>query len=592
MNELTSRTKWWKLWRWRERERGLNQWPSSWPSVLKATSILSLYMVLIEDLYYFVIGGMAIAAAFACDQEEYSVVLITHSAHKNLSVHLATKNVECLPVSTPAVVAPYEDDGPEGTLQPKFLLQKHEITRQHRQECIHNVERIFGDGPSLEGDLIVINLFALEGWSLAELFCVPCIVAAPYVVPYSAPSSFEHYFRKELPLLYEYLQEAPINKASNGVAVEGLIDLFERQLMLCLQLGWMERCYPLDVATFYRGLGIVEKCSVEAKPLSFYDSSFVRIQYGFSEEVVECPGYWPSNVRACGFWFLPFEWQFSCNKCGEISALLSSGHLSPKDEMCSAHAELQSFLKTPASLPPVFIGLSSVGRQVFVTCSMGFLRNPEAFLGVLQKAVDITSHRFILFSAGFDPLDAAIQKIAADASSGSEQKQFSEDGTLLFGGRLFCFSGSIPYKWLFPRCAAAIHHGGSGSTAAALHAGIPQVICPFMLDQFYWAERMFWLGVAPEPLKRNYLLPDENDDVCVMEAANMLARAINYALAPEGKACASEIAELLSHEDYRSRIISEVEFYFTGWSVGSFKDHQGRDQLFQLNEALRLGFSA
>ncbi|KAI8532182.1 hypothetical protein RHMOL_Rhmol11G0193500 [Rhododendron molle] len=535
MNELTSRTKWWKLWRWRERERGLNQWPSSWPSVLKATSILSLYMVLIEDLYYFVIGGMAIAAAFACDQEEYSVVLITHSAHKNLSVHLATKNVECLPVSTPAVVAPYEDDGPEGTLQPKFLLQKHEITRQHRQECIHNVERIFGDGPSLEGDLIVINLFALEGWSLAELFCVPCIVAAPYVVPYSAPSSFEHYFRKELPLLYEYLQEAPINKASYGV---------------------------------------------------------LYFEYGFSEEVVECPGYWPSNVRACGFWFLPFEWQFSCNKCGEISALLSSGHLSPKDEMCSAHAELQSFLKTPASLPPVFIGLSSVGRQVFVTCSMGFLRNPEAFLGVLQKAVDITSHRFILFSAGFDPLDAAIQKIAADASSGSEQKQFSEDGTLLFGGRLFCFSGSIPYKWLFPRCAAAIHHGGSGSTAAALHAGIPQVICPFMLDQFYWAERMFWLGVAPEPLKRNYLLPDENDDVCVMEAANMLARAINYALAPEGKACASEIAELLSHEDYRSRIISEVEFYFTGWSVGSFKDHQGRDQLFQLNEALRLGFSA
>ncbi|KAF7126770.1 hypothetical protein RHSIM_Rhsim11G0131100 [Rhododendron simsii] len=483
---------------------------------------------------------------------------------QNLSGHLATKNVECLPVSTPAVVAPYEDDGPEGTLQPKFLLQKCEITRQHRQECIHNVERIFGDGPSLEGDLIVINLFALEGWSLAELFCVPCIVAAPYVVPYSAPSSFEHYFRKELPLLYEYLQEAPINKAS-----------------------WMERCYPLDVATFYRGLGIVEKCSVEAKPLSFYDSSFARIQlqafhcgmielrlpcyckillsiterYGFSKEVVECPGYWPSNVRACGFWFLPFEWQFSCNKCGEISALLSSGYLSPKDEMCSAHAELQSFLKTPASLPPVFIGLSSVGRQVccynctalrctiFYQHHMGFLRNPQAFLGVLQKAVAITSHRFILFSAGFDPLDAVIQKIAADASSGSAQKQFCEDGTLLFGGRLFCFSGSIPYKWLFPRCAAAIHHGGSGSTAAALHAGIPQVICPFMLDQFYWAERMFWLGVAPEPLKRNYLLPDENDDVCVMEAANMLARAINYALAPEVKARASEISELLSHED-------------------------------------------
>lgn len=69
-----------------------------------------------------------------------------------------------------------------------------------------------------------------------------------------------------------------------------------------------------------------------------------------------------------------------------------------------------------------------------------------------------------------------------------------------------------------------------------------------MLDQFYWAERMFWLGVAPAPLKRNHLLPDENDDLCPMEAANMLVRAINHALAPEVKARATEIAEILSRE--------------------------------------------
>ena len=52
-----------------------------------------------------------------------------------------------------------------------------------------------------------------------------------------------------------------------------------------------------------------------------------------------------------------------------------------------------------------------------------------------------------------------------------------------------------------------------------------QVVCPFMLDQFYWAERMFWVGVAP----------DENDDNCVREAANMLARAINHVLSPKVK---------------------------------------------------------
>ncbi|XP_028088622.1 sterol 3-beta-glucosyltransferase UGT80A2 isoform X2 [Camellia sinensis] len=477
----------------------------------------------------------AIAAAFAFDQEQYRVVLVTHSAHKNLSSHLAAKNVEYLPVSSPPVLSPYEDDGPAGTVKLSFSLQKRRITKEHRLECISNVEQIFGGGPSLEGDFIVINFFALEGWNLAELFHVRCIVAAPYVVPYSAPSSFERYFREELPPLYEYLQEAPIDQVGWKDVIHWMWPLFTEDWG-----SWRSdelKLSPWPFTVYLSNCFFIGQDPVTGLP-AWHD------RYGFSKEVVECPGYWPSNVRVCGFWFLPLEWQFSCNKCAEISALISSEHLNTKDEnvMCSAHAELQSFLKTPASLPPVFIGFCSVG-------SMGFLRNPQAFLEVLRTIVDITSHRFILFSAGFEPLDAAIQKIADDASSGSEQRQFSEDGISIFGGRLFCFSGSVPYKWLFPRCAAAVHHGGSGSTAAALHAGIPQVVCPFMLDQFYWAERMFWLGVSSEPLKTNHLLPDESDDTCVREAANMLTRALNYALSSKVKARSSEIAERLSLED-------------------------------------------
>jgi sterol 3beta-glucosyltransferase len=33
--------------------------------------------------------------------------------------------------------------------------------------------------------------------------------------------------------------------------------------------------------------------------------------------------------------------------------------------------------------------------------------------------------------------------------------------------------GSVPHEWLFPHCAAAVHHGGAGTTAATLRAGIP-----------------------------------------------------------------------------------------------------------------------
>ncbi|XP_030959473.1 uncharacterized protein LOC115981463 [Quercus lobata] len=128
------------------------------------------------------------------------------------------------------------------------------------------------------------------------------------------------------------------------------------------------------------------------------------------------------------------EWQFSCKECSEISALVSLGNLQRKDELCSAHIDLHTFLKT-LSTPPIFVGLSSVG-------SMGFLKNPQAFLHVLRTVIEITSYRFILFTAGFEGLDAAVRMIAAEASSCSGQTQLSEDCISLFNSRLFCFTGS------------------------------------------------------------------------------------------------------------------------------------------------------
>lgn len=69
-----------------------------------------------------------------------------------------------------------------------------------------------------------------------------------------------------------------------------------------------------------------------------------------------------------------------------------------------------------------------------------------------------------------------------------------------------------------------------------------------MLDQFYWAERMFWLGLSPEPLKRNQLLPEEDDEITIKDAASALSRAINFALSSKVKANASEIAQRLTCE--------------------------------------------
>lgn len=76
-----------------------------------------------------------------------------------------------------------------------------------------------------------------------------------------------------------------------------------------------------------------------------------------------------------------------------------------------------------------------------------------------------------------------------------------------------------------------------------------QIICPFMMDQFYWAEKMTWLGVSPQPLARNQLLPEEsNDDERIMEAAQVVAKAAYDALSSKARASAMAIAETLSLE--------------------------------------------
>lgn len=54
----------------------------------------------------------------------------------------------------------------------------------------------------------------------------------------------------------------------------------------------------------------------------------------------------------------------------------------------------------------------------------------------------------------------------------------------------------IDHAEVLPRCLAAVHHGGAGTTAAALRAGVPQVICAVQADQPYWGRALARLGLA------------------------------------------------------------------------------------------------
>ena len=57
-------------------------------------------------------------------------------------------------------------------------------------------------------------------------------------------------------------------------------------------------------------------------------------------------------------------------------------------------------------------------------------------------------------------------------------------------------AGAVPHRWLFPRASAVIHHGGAGTTAAVMRAGVPSAVVWFLGDQPTWGTRIARLGVG------------------------------------------------------------------------------------------------
>jgi len=58
------------------------------------------------------------------------------------------------------------------------------------------------------------------------------------------------------------------------------------------------------------------------------------------------------------------------------------------------------------------------------------------------------------------------------------------------------YQAYAPFGLLLPRAAALVHHGGIGTSAQALRAGIPQALTPMGFDQFDNAMRLELLGVG------------------------------------------------------------------------------------------------
>ncbi|GMK57457.1 hypothetical protein CspeluHIS016_0402910 [Cutaneotrichosporon spelunceum] len=108
---------------------------------------------------------------------------------------------------------------------------------------------------------------------------------------------------------------------------------------------------------------------------------------------------------------------------------------------------------------------------------------------------------------------------------------------------------NVPHDWLLPRCAMAIHHGGSGTTHSACAAGVPSIILPTVADQYFWARVMVDIGVADHVLRMHRL------DVVKLRAAIAFADT----RAPQERARA--IGEAMGREDGVSAAVAAIEAF-------------------------------
>lgn len=163
------------------------------------------------------------------------------------------------------------------------------------------------------------------------------------------------------------------------------------------------------------------------------------VLHAFSPTVVPCPADWPAWARTTGYWFLPSS--------------------ASDDEMPS---DLMTFLA--AGPAPVYIGFGSM-------VGIDPARTGRIVIEALRRA--------------------EVRGVIATGWGGVQIEHASDQIRVV---------SSLPHERLFPLVGAVVHHGGAGTTGAALRACVPSVICPYGMDQPFWARRLEALGAAPAPL--------------------------------------------------------------------------------------------
>ncbi|WP_333893043.1 glycosyltransferase [Mycolicibacterium gadium] len=108
----------------------------------------------------------------------------------------------------------------------------------------------------------------------------------------------------------------------------------------------------------------------------------------------------------------------------------------------------------------------------------------------------------IFFGFGSMPVESAVDTLAM---IGTTCEELGERAVVCAAGTDFTdvpvpdhvkVVSAVNYAKIFPACRAVVHHGGAGTTAASLRAGVPTLILSTDLDQTLWGVRVKRLKVG------------------------------------------------------------------------------------------------
>lgn len=202
----------------------------------------------------------------------------------------------------------------------------------------------------------------------------------------------------------------------------------------------------------------------------------VPYTYMWSPSLIPKPKDWGPEIDVTGFVFLD----------------LASSYTPPDD--------LKAFLDRGD--PPVYIGFGSI-----------VVDDPDAFTEMIFEAVKMVGCR-ALVSKGWGGFGSN-----ADCPD-----------------NIFMLENT-PHDWLFPRCAAVIHHGGAGTTAIGLKTAKPTMIVPFFGDQPFWGAM-----VSKAKAGAHECIPYKKLN------AERLAEGIKQCLTEEARTNVKKIAESIEKE--------------------------------------------